>query len=162
MMSRDVLMYYAMLLEESAEIGKALVPLLPASGESLFLAGDLRKELGTTRQLILSTTRSMSFVSRRIGTITDSPAMLAWKGSQLSITSAKALLDGLCVLQTSSAGVALSAGLPIEAGYKEVMQACLSRAISPDPGSFSPRGADLYRLLKEHFPDYAAEEAVIH
>lgn len=150
MMTRDSLMYYALLLEEAAQAGQTLLKGLAPGGEQVF-GMSAREDLEIIRQLMASTSRSMSFVSRRMNQLVDGAPLRCWDGQFLPQRQAQQLLDDLSALQMMTCGFALATGLPVEEGYRQMSTSCISKAQSGK----EVKEPDFDQLLKDRFTHYA-------
>lgn len=126
MITRDALMYYALILEEASEGGITLLDIL----RSTALSGDQVQDFQLLRQTLASATRAMGLASRRARQLLETEAFQKWEGRPLTLRQAKALLDDHLDIQVVNSGFGLAAGLPGAVGYLAV---CVSNISKADP-----------------------------
>lgn len=129
MITREVIMYYALILEEASEAGVTLLEIL----RSTPLDQDQLQDFALLRQTLASAMRSMSTASRRTRQILATEAFQKWDGRALNLRQARALLDDHVDLQVVNSGFGLAAGLPCAAGYLTVGVSNVSKA-DPETG----------------------------
>jgi hypothetical protein len=127
------LLYFALMMEELAEIGDGLVKVLRREWTSALTAepgnSDSDKDKWnkmSTRAAISSATDSMTFASKRLRKLLehlDKETIV-----NLSTAEAQELLDGTSDLAVVNCGFALASGMPAREGYDEVQMSNLSKA----------------------------------
>ncbi len=160
MLTREVLLYYARIMEENAEVGEVLLRILGALQLPLY---EDRQTFGQLRQTIAATGRSMGFASRRMRQLLALPSFATWEGVALDLKQAEALLREISDLQAVNSGFPLAAGLPAEEGYIEVGASNLTK-LDPTTGRIETdqtgrwvrskgyEAPELARVLVEYFP----------
>lgn len=162
MVTNEVLMYYALILEESSEAGVTLLDIL----RSTALSSTQLQDFALMRQTLASTIRSMSLTSKRVRQILQTEAFQTWKGRPLNLREARLLLDDHVDIQVVNSGFGLAAGLPAAAGYVSVGMSNASKAdpvsgrILKDPSGKWLKGKNyqapsLEQVLIDHFPELA-------
>lgn len=158
--TREVLMYYALILEEASEGGVTLCEILRGTA----LSSDQLQDFTLMRQTMASAMRSMSLASRRIRELLAAPAFQKWDGRPLALKEARMLLDDHVDIQVVNSGFGLAAGLPCDTGYLTVGVSNVSKAdpatgkiLKDDTGKWI-KGPDyqppqLEELLLEQFPN---------
>lgn len=152
--TKEVLMYYALILEESAELAAALGKTISSRAWAL---GLIRSNLFDVAEGMTAQSQEI----RRLLTLTSLTFEITASDGQM-----QEILDGATDLAVVNAGFALAAGLPARAAYLEVATSNLSKVnpvtgmIDKDPSGKWIKGVnykqpDLGRVLQE-----AREEAM--
>lgn len=124
MITKDVIMYYALILEEASEAGVTLVDIL----RSTSLTSDQLQDFALLRRTLATTIRSMDLAGRRVRQILETPAFNGWQGQPLTLRQARALLDDHVDIQVVNSGFGLAAGLPCQSGHLAVVLSNVSKA----------------------------------
>lgn len=160
MVTRDALMYYALILEEASECGVTLLDILRGTA----LSSDQLQDFQLLRQTLASATRAMSLASRRARQLLETEAFQQWDGRPLTLKQAKTLLDDHLDIQVVNSGFGLAAGLPGSVGFLAVCVSNISKAdpvtgkILKDPSGKWIKGPNyeppaLEEILLEQFPN---------
>jgi len=165
MITRDVLLYYALILEEANEAGTTLLSIIAAIAEGSYSGVDSPDDvsLAAIHGTFAPAVRSMGFASKRVKALMKEGALKDWKGEELTLEQARMLFDDTTDIQVVNSGFCLAAGFPGPTGYLETQHSNISKK-NPATGKIDKtddgkwikgveyQEPDLERVLLDHFP----------
>lgn len=174
MVTRDVILYFALIMEESFEAGTTLVSALARIREQA--TPERGEELFTFFTAIMPAVRAMGHASTRVKEMMKAGMLEDWPGAELTLDEAIRLFDDTTDIQVVNSGFCLAAGLPGPTGYLETQHSNISKK-NPTTGKIdkTPDGKwikgvdykepDLEQVLIDHFPwllKDLVEQPIIH
>jgi hypothetical protein len=164
-LTRDALLYYALILEEVSEAGESLMTIMSDYLEE-HAAGENPENFDALAKItksIHASQMSAHFESTALRNLLRDQLGSHWPGFMLTLAQAKMVADDTTDIQVVNSGFALAAGLPGESCFKEVFESNMSKAnpktglIDKTPDGKWIRGVNYFKpnlplVLLRHYP----------
>lgn len=172
MVTRDVILYYALIMEEAFEMGTTMLSVLARTTEYIKYIEEERTEshayqmtddLLALHHALMPGVRTMGLSSSRVKELMKAGLLKDWQGVEMTLDEAIRLFDDTTDVQVVNSGFCLAAGFPGSTGYLEIQTSNISKK-NPETGKIDKTAdgkwikgvqyqePDLERVLLDHFP----------